>query len=441
MTRPTPPAPPTDLPEGYRLTELGPLPEEWRVVRLGEVVKRVKGRKPRTLVEAPLPNSLPYLTADYFRSNQAKKFVPQECLEAVEICEKDDIVLIWDGSNAGQVFTGLNGVLASTMVKLVLENQSIERSFLFLYLITQFESLNSQTTGSTIPHVNKNLFFNLPIPLPPLPEQRAIAHVLRTVQRAKEATERVIAALKELKKSLMRHLFTYGPVPVDQADQVPLKETEIGPLPEEWEVVRLGEVAEKPQYGFTASAVADRVGPKFLRITDIQDARVSWHTVPYCKLDNVQKKKYRLESGDVLFARIGATTGKSFLISECPDAVFASYLIRVRTRRERLLPELLHYVTQRNIYWTQINAAKGGRLKQGINIPVLSGLRIPLPPLPEQRKIAKALRTVDRKIEAEEQRKAALEALFKTLLHHLMTGKVRVKDLQVSEVEERHEPR
>ena len=158
-------------------------------------------------------------------------------------------------------------------------------------------------------------------------------------------------------------------------------------LPQGWKWVKLGEVWLKPQYGFTASAVNQSVGPKFLRITDIQNGQVNWDTVPYCEIDNELLRKYRLEPGDLLFARIGATTGKSLLIRECPEAIFASYLIRVRVDSSRVLPEFLFYFTQGDLYWSQVDAAKGGRLKQGINIPVLSSFPLPLPPLEEQRRI------------------------------------------------------
>jgi len=250
--------------------------------------------------------------------------------------------------------------------------------------------------------------------------------VLRAVQEAKEATERVIAAARELKKSLMRHLFTYGPVPLDAINDVPLRETEVGPVPAHWQVVRLGEVAEKPQYGYTASATPEPIGPKFLRITDIQNDKVYWPTVLYCSIEEASLERYQLEKGDILFARIGATTGKTYLVDECPLSVFASYLIRVRTKTNYLLSEHLYFFTHTAQYWQQINAAKGGRLKQGINIPILTSLLLPLPPLDEQREIARILQTVDHKIEAEEARKEALDVLFKSLLHHLMTAKLRL---------------
>ena len=156
-----------DLPDGFQMTELGPLPEEWQVVRLGEVVKLTKGRKPDELIPKYQFGALPYLTADYFRNRLPTEWVPAQYLSKLPFCSKEDVVLIWDGSKAGQVFIGLEGVLASTMVRIDPENE-IERDYLYFFLLTQFDLLNSKTTGTTIPHVNKEVFRNLPIPIPPL---------------------------------------------------------------------------------------------------------------------------------------------------------------------------------------------------------------------------------------------------------------------------------
>jgi len=112
-------------------------------------------------------------------------------------------------------------------------------------------------------------------------------------------------------------------------------------LPEGWKWVRLGEVCEKPQYGYTASAEDKEVGPRLLRITDIQNREVNWDRVPYCRCAT-EIDKYLLKSSDILIARTGGTTGKSYLITEVPTkTIFASYLIRVRTGHY-LIPEYLY---------------------------------------------------------------------------------------------------
>ena len=184
--------------------------------------------------------------------------------------------------------------------------------------------------------------------------------------------------------------------------------------PAHWKAVRLGDYIFKPEYGYTASATHDSIGAKFLRITDIQDNCVSWPDVPYCECDDQTRKKYLLVPGDIVIARIGATTGKAFLLNDCPESIFASYLIRVKTKPSLLSTFLSIYFRTEN-YWRQIHQNKGGRLKGGVNIPILQNLRIPLPPLPEQRAIAHVLQTIQeaksarqKEIALERERKAAL---------------------------------
>jgi type I restriction enzyme S subunit len=188
-------------------TEIGPIPAHWRVVRLGEVVKLTKGRKPDELIPKYQVGALPYLTADYFRNRLPTEWVPAQYLSKLPLCSKEDVVLIWDGSKAGQVFIGLEGVLASTMVRIDPEKQ-IERHYLYYFLLTQFDLLNSKTTGTTIPHVNKELFRNLPIPLPPLSEQREIARMLQAIDAKITAEERRRAALEDLFKTLLHALMS-----------------------------------------------------------------------------------------------------------------------------------------------------------------------------------------------------------------------------------------
>ena len=209
-------------------------------------------------------------------------------------------------------------------------------------------------------------------------------------------------------------------------------ETDIGTIAPDWKVVPLKDVAEKPQYGLTAKA-AKSGDTQFLRITDITDQGVNWATVPFCSAPKKKIDTCRLKSGDIVFARIGATTGKSYMITDPPDAVFASYLIRVRAG-EDLDPGFLIQFFQSRGYWQQVDANKHANLKKGVNGSILSELLLPLPPLPEQKKIAHILSTVQRAIEAQERIIQTTTELKKALMHKLFTKGLRNEPQKQTEI-------
>ena len=201
-------------------------------------------------------------------------------------------------------------------------------------------------------------------------------------------------------------------------------------MPESWEIDSLANCCHKPEYGVTASANDQVIGPQFLRITDITESGVNWKNVPYCACTDEEYQKKRLEHDDVVFARIGATTGKSFIVKNPPNSVFASYLIRVRPKGD-LNPDYLYYYFNTESYWQHINANKDNNMKGGVNGSVLSQLLIPIPSNVGQRAIAATLIAIDRKLAYHQKKRAALNDLFQTLLHQLMTAELRVNRLDI----------
>ena len=158
-------------------------------------------------------------------------------------------------------------------------------------------------------------------------------------------------------------------------------------LPQNWIIKRLGEISSNIQYGYTEKAKQEKVGPKFLRITDIQNDSVDWSKVPFCEIEENIKDKYLLGKNDLVFARTGATVGKSFLIKGAfPTAIFASYLIRVRLRPE-VEPKYVSYFFRSSDYWRQISDSQAGIGQPNVNGKKLAQIEIPLAPFEQQKRI------------------------------------------------------
>ena len=162
-------------------------------------------------------------------------------------------------------------------------------------------------------------------------------------------------------------------------------------LPEGWCWCRLEDIAYSISYGVSESAKSEGKY-RLLRITDIQDNTVNWETVPYTDFDESKVSGYLLNDGDILFARTGATVGKSYLVNRINDkAIYASYLIRVQTYKE-VFPEYVKYFFESGFYWEQIGSSSIGIGQPNVNGTILSQLMIPIPPKEEQHKIVDNLK-------------------------------------------------
>jgi type I restriction enzyme S subunit len=184
----------------------------------------------------------------------------------------------------------------------------------------------------------------------------------------------------------------------------------------EWQQCQLADMCSSIDYGLTASAIHDKVGPKFLRITDIVSGHISWNTVPHVVADCSVLAKYRLHDGDIVVARTGASTGASVYVKRPPDAVFASYLIRLQAKPQ-IHSRFLAYYLKSEDFWRFIRGVIGDKSAQ----PNASASTIGTAPIraptdkAEQRAIAHILGALDDKIELNRRMNETLEAIAKAI--------------------------
>ncbi len=381
------------------------LPEGWRWVRLGEVA----WREANLLKPSEEPNKrFRYLGMEQIKSGQWEEPQPIE-VEGHEI--KSQVVKFRPGIVLyGRLRPYLNkvavplfeGVASTEFVPIATRQDVLISHYLGAFLrspaFVTYASHN--TTGSRQPRVRYEAIWKALIPLPPFNEQRRIvAKVEMLMEQVREARCLRQKAVEDTDRLWQAVL----------ADTFPCPGTD---LPPNWRWVRLGEVASRPQYGFTKSATLHPIGPKFVRITDITSGEIDWSKVPYCECDTKKLGKYRLYPGDVLFARSGSV-GATILIKETPyDAVFASYLIRVRFR-ESVLSEFTNLLLKAPVCQRQL--IPQGAAQKNINARLIESILIPLPPMSEQRRIVAYLKVVQKKIKFLEESQAQFETELQRL--------------------------
>ena len=181
------------------------------------------------------------------------------------------------------------------------------------------------------------------------------------------------------------------------------------------QIQTLADISLDVSYGYTESAQVEPVGPRFLRITDIQNGVVDWPTVPYCTIDNRRLPNYLLQRGDIVVARTGNSTGENYIFDSSEQAVFASYLIRFRIDHNKANPFFVWYQLRTPRWWNFVAGSKTGSAQAGANAQVLGRFEITLPSRHDQDRIAEQLIRIDSKIAVNRRINQTLEAMAQAI--------------------------
>jgi len=419
---------------GYKQTEVGVIPEDWEAVPIESLTP--PNRK-NGIVDGPFGSNLktihyrasgiPIITSGYvtdgmFRADQylyvdRSKFL-EEKRSAVQ---PGDIVMAKIGERCGASAilpaTHETGILSGNALKITVDESRHSTSYVWQVLWGFHVSgkLDVLRTVGAQPALSMANLKRFKIPIPPTKdEQRAIAAALSDVDALLGGLDCLIARKRDLKQAAMQQLLT--------------GQTRLPGFHGEWEVKRLGDcLLSRPDYGINAAAVpfTDKF-PSYIRITDISE-HGRFCPDPRVSVKAASANQYYLHEGDVVFARTGASVGKSYLYeARDGELVFAGFLIRVRPNPELLVSAYLAAYATTKPYWNWVRMMSMRSGQPGINGNEYAQLPISLPTVPEQTAIAEVLTDMDAELAALDQRREKTRALKQAMMQELLTGGTRL---------------
>ncbi len=397
------------------------IPENWRWVRLGDVVRAISagGDKPKDFSkEKTSLFSIPVIA-----NGETNNGILGYTNKAV-IKEKSLTI-------SGRGTIGFSMIRTEPYVPIVrlLVVMPLEKTNLY-YIQCVLRSLIEMGIGTAVKQLTVPMIQSKIIPFPPIEEQQRIVDkmdeimpkideyekiekeleglkekfpnnmkdaLLQAAMQGKlteqmESDSSVDNLLEEIRKEkeklvLQKKIKREKSLPEIEEEEIPFD------IPENWRWVRWGNLAYSIQYGYNAPA--QELGKiKMVRISDIQNNLVNWDSVPYCDIPDEEIETYILKENDILFARTGGTVGKSFLVnSVLEDAIYAGYLIRTRYNNQ-LVPRYLKLFMESQLYWVQLQNGKTQGCQPNCNGRTLSKIMIPLPPIEEQQRIVERLDTL-----------------------------------------------
>ena len=399
------------------MSEFKNVPSGWKVVRLGEICNVKQG------LQIPISerfcenakNRYFYITNEFLKENSEVKYYIENPPEGT-ICFCDDILMTRTG-NTGRIVTNVSGVFHNNFFKIIYDRQIIKKEY-FVFLLTGPKIQNEilkRAGSSTIPDLNHGDFLSIKISIPPLDEQEKIAEILSTWDEAINLTINLIESKKQFKKALMQNLLT-----------VKIRFPE---FQDEWREDKLAKNV-KIQCGYSfESKDFKKQGIPIIRISNISNTSIYMNMTDLVYFDEIQnEKKFLIKKNDLLIAMSGATAGKVSIYNLEQKAYLNQRvgLFRVTS------PLLVNYgfLTQfvfSNFFSKQLILLLSTSAQPNISLKDIENLKIKLPNLKEQQKIAEVLTACDDEINLLNLKLENLKKQKQGLMQKLLSGKVRVK--------------
>ena len=425
------------------------IPESWEWVRLGSIGDWGSGATPSRTTPEYYNGNIPWLKTgdlnDGYITHIPETITERALLEtSVRLNPIGSVLIAMYGATIGKLGILQTPATTNQACCACIPFTGIYNEFLFYFLMSQKLAFIKRGEGGAQPNISKEKIVATLMPLPPKAEQKRIVEKLHILQPYIESytllekediklhhsfpeilkksilqyaiqgklvpqapTDEPASVLLERIRAEKKQLIKAGKIKRDKHESVIFRrdnsyyervdgierciDDEIPfEIPESWRWTRWGTVATSIQYGYNAPAKqCGRI--RMVRISDIHENLVTWTTVPFCDIDELDISTYLLQPNDILFARTGGTVGKSFLVRDVPyEAIYAGYLIR--TRYSALLcPQYLKYFMESPLYWQQLKTGTTATAQPNCNGQTLSNMLLPLPPAKEQYRIVEKI--------------------------------------------------
>lgn len=404
---------------------------------LGKLLKYRKGRPP--LKDVGMADVIPVLTPDYLRNGVPSEFTPR--LPGQRLMNSTELVLLWDGSNAGEFFRARPGSLGSTMVAFEFNRDDLDSDYLY-YELKRFEpTLKAKTAGSGIPHVDKEVLLGHEIRKPKRSQQTKIAEILATVDRAIALTDALLAKQQRVKAGLMQELLTRG-IDADGNRRDPrthaFKDSPLGPIPVEWEVGRLETKKGVRPYLKTGPFGTQLKGEHWVDegVPVITIGSLGEGLFIETELLFITPTKAKslaacsVLQGDLVFSRV-ADVGRSVVVGPSQNGwIMSSNLMRISLDKRLAVSEYVHAsIVFSHFTRQQLRASVNASGREVANTPILDQLLFAWPSFEEQQRITKIIDVQQKSSYIEQANYKKLQSLKAGLMQDLLTGQVSVLPL------------